>query len=100
MTLDSAVSRAVAWAHLLETALHSQKPWFIDVGGVRMLATRTVHEWGVSFTACFPEVPLESTMAVLSEGNSMRAAREFTSPDEGGEFCLTWDLAMEETVPV
>ena len=98
MILDSAVSAAVAQARLLETALHSQRPWYIEVGGVKQLATRTVEENTVSFTATFRGVPEAATIAALYEGSQMRAAQSFTHPGVV-EFALTWNLTLEVTVP-
>jgi hypothetical protein len=96
MTLDLAVARAVSWARLLETALHSRQPWFIDVGGVRIPAERIEHDWGVSFVATFESVPSGADTAVLFEGDSMRAVRPFDPPSSG--FEVTWDLSVEEPV--
>jgi hypothetical protein len=99
MTLDLAVSRAVAQSQLLERALHSRAPWYIEIGGVRAAAERTEHEHGVSFTACFPNVPVESNVAALFEGLHLRSARPFEYPGSG-EFCITWDLSLEESLTV
>lgn len=97
MTLDMAVSRAVAQSQLLEAALHSDAPWFMVIGGVRVLATRVIHEHGVTFNACFSGVPTGSVNAALYEGDVCRSVRPFAVPDEG-DFCLGWDLTLEETV--
>lgn len=96
MNLDTAVARAVARAHLLETALHSTKAWYIEIGGQRVLAARAISEQGVSLSACFDATPRQAAIAALYEGREMRSVREVEPPE--GEFCLTWDLALEETV--
>jgi hypothetical protein len=99
MTLDLAVSRAVAQSQLLERALHSRKTWFIDVGGVRAMARREEHEFGVRFTACFEDVPSATNVAALLEGHTVRSARPFRYPGSG-PFCLTWDMSLEESLRV
>lgn len=99
MTLDFAVSRAVAQSQLLEAALHSPLPWFLQIGGVRRLAAREVHARGVTFTACFDGVPEghEGPM-FLVHGDTSRSARPFTAIDDG-PFCVTWDVSLAEAVP-
>jgi hypothetical protein len=95
MNLDLAVARSVAHSHLLEAALHSRRAWYVRIGEVRVPATRTVHDRGVSFTACFTGVPETATEAVLLEGDHERGWR---SVDHPGHFCMTWDLTLEEPV--
>jgi hypothetical protein len=96
MNLDLAVARAVAQSHLLESALHSRSTWYIRIGDEQVPATRTVHDRGVSFTACFAEVAETAVQAVLLEGDQERGWRLVDSPGYG--FCLTWDLTLEEPV--
>lgn len=99
MTLDLAVSRAVAQNRLLERALHSRQAWFIGIGDVHVRAERRVHERGVSFTACFSDVPPTADATTLSEGPEVHSSRPFEYPGVG-EFCLTWDLSLEESLTV
>jgi hypothetical protein len=97
MTLDLAVSRAVAQSRLLADALHSPARWFVEIGGVRVQATKEVHRHGVRFTAHFTDVPELSNVMALYMERALRSARPFEYPGPG-PFCVEWDMELEETV--
>lgn len=97
MTLDLAVSRAVAQSRLLADALHSQARWFVDIGGVRVQATKEVHGHGVRFTAYFNAVPEMANVMALYMECTLRSARPFEYPGPG-PFRVEWDMELEETV--
>lgn len=99
MTLDFAVSRAVARSQLLEHALHSRKLWSITIGEIRSVAKRFQHDRGVEFTACFTDVSPEADFASLYEGETLREIQSIRYPGSG-RFWLTWDLSLEETLTV
>lgn len=97
MTLDHAVSRAVAQSRLLADALHSQARWFVEIGGVRVEATKEEHEHGVRFTARFDAVPEMSNVMTLHMERTLRSVRPFEYPGPG-PFCVEWAVELEETV--
>jgi hypothetical protein len=97
MSLDLAISRTLAVAALLERALHSSAPWFIEIGTVRVRAVRHVHDSGVMFTACYESAPADADSVVLYEGDEMVSARPFSDSGEG-EFCIEWKLNIAERV--
>lgn len=99
MSLDLAVTRAVAQSQLLERALHSQRPWYVQVGSARVLAARQEHRNGVTFTARFPAVADPNGIATLYEQDIARSAIAFDGATDA-PFALDWDLTLEESLRV
>lgn len=96
MTLDHAVAQAVARSRVLEAALHSPEPWFIEIGGLRELTSPVRHANGVRFRACFFE-PVEADSVTLYEGAIPRMSRPYSAPADG-PFCVDWDISLGERV--
>jgi hypothetical protein len=54
MSIDLAVSRAVAAARALEMAVHDDGPWSLELAGMIVPVRREVDELGATFTGAFP----------------------------------------------
>jgi hypothetical protein len=54
MSIDLAVSRAVAAARALEMAVHDSGPWSLELAGMIVPVRREVDELGATFTGTFP----------------------------------------------
>jgi hypothetical protein len=97
MTLDRAVACAVARASLLEAALHSSRPWFIQIGPVRSRARKIQRRHGIEFIAEFEDVPSHAKTVSLYEDNQLRSSRGFDYPGDGC-FSMAWNVQLEESV--
>lgn len=102
MTLDLAVARAAMLTATVEAALHSSKPWTIEIGGLRLPTARVVTKDSVGFWAtvpvvCFVEPP---DKMFLYEGETLRRVKELVYPGAGG-FTVSWtfdEVPAPETV--
>lgn len=100
--LEQIVSRAVYSAALLERALHDRGPWTMKWGPVEVVAQRTLHDGGVSFTAEFPEacwITRPEPNVTLRCRDEVVAVRVVEHPGDAA-FAVTWDLAASSIVPV
>jgi hypothetical protein len=96
MDLEHSVSSAVMKAHAMERALHSTRPWFISIGGVKRSAKRITSAdrigFWVDFTADAHFTVMPDSMTLL-EGSVVRGVREFRHP--GGDFSVCWEFSLD-----
>jgi hypothetical protein len=97
-TLDTRVSRQVARARLLETAVHISDEWSITRNGITAPARRILLDDRVRFEAVFPPGDYGEEAYLLLQGEF----RSYicTNPiDTGPEQTLTfqWDIVISES---
>lgn len=94
-TLDLAVSRAIMALRTLETALHDDGPWSIEIQGRFFPANRYVLDDSVQFCIALPEDLLPGTHpAFLTCAGNPISAMSVDVP-ESGEFIVDWVIRLE-----
>jgi hypothetical protein len=95
MTLDLAVSRAALLSSTLVAALHSERPWFIEIGGLRVPAERVTGPDSVAFFADFPEVCflIPPEQMLLWEDDILRSVKPLVSP--GRVQSIVWEFEVD-----
>lgn len=101
MTIDHAVSAAVAGVHLIEMALHETGDWVIGWGPYKMPATREVLTDRIVFRTTMPSCnePQAPLLTLYFNGDA-KSVREIPPRDLNGNatgalsFEVRWELAV------
>lgn len=99
MVNEVGLASAITMMRALETAVHDQRPWTMNLCGIRLPAQRLVTDHGVEFSTEFPEMDLlgETFPLTLFCGDDMVLVKRFTAPDYGS-FVIDWALSLDQSV--
>lgn len=99
-SLDLAVSSAMMRLRALERALHDDGPWEMEYAGIRTLASRTVTDDRVQFSARFPSPWPKARSLTLLCADEPVLVKPFAVPYDDGEFIADWALRLHTPVEV
>lgn len=93
-TLDLAVSRAIMALHTLETALHDNGPWSVEIQGRSFPANRYVLDDAVQFCVALPDNLLPGTHPAFLTCGKRSLSTMLVDVPESGEFIVDWVVRL------
>lgn len=94
MSIDLAVSRAVAAARALEMGVHDNGPWSLELAGMIVPVRRQVDDMGVIFTGAFPHTT-GGPATLRCRGEYVRTVGPFEAADHPFEIQVQLSLPTE-----